>query len=650
MAFSVGQTVIITGLRSREDLNGSEGTVLSLDESSGRYAVQLEAESVRVKPENLLDEAATRAQSQSLTLPPELIRRVAELLEQDPAGLLALACTAQDAQRALSAPGVTLRADAKQAVAQAQDFIRLKMHSSWDKAARGSWHAAFSSLRHEEWWWEPGADSQGCDSLPQLLQCTKLALCGYKAGGNRGYRPGRSRGAVAAGGPFVLPTALCMLPRLTSLDLSHNGTMTDLPEAFAQLTSLKILIIEGNAFERLPDSLCRLPVLEVLRADMSTRMTDLSGLSRLATLHTAEVSAAKSPILPDFAKLGQLSELKLTRCFIGSPITLPDSIGKCATLIELDLKEMGLELLPDDFGLLCHLVDLNLSGNSLTHLPKTMHKLARLRYLELHAQFRRREDEPDEGASDAESSHEEAPGLALGASALPAIRMLDLSGDHYSGYAYKIVACSEQQLPATVLMHSTLEQLFITQSHLTTFPIIEPAVLSWKLAVLNLNENDLRALPDCFGLLTTLTQLGLAHNHLEPLPLPVCRLVRLKVLNLSYNGLTQLPPQFSNLTDLRALQLEHNQLTELPVGSMRKLKMLISHDNRISDFSSAETLPIEYFTDYRNPGSQDRCANGKREDAQVFWADDEHELRNDRGGTHFRNEHDVRVDVRTWHC
>ena len=46
----------------------------------------------------------------------------------------------------------------------------------------------------------------------------------------------------------MLPTALCMLPRLTSLDLSHNGTMTDLPEAFAQLTSLKEIVVKTEQY------------------------------------------------------------------------------------------------------------------------------------------------------------------------------------------------------------------------------------------------------------------------------------------------------------------------------------------------------------------------------------------------------------------
>ena len=53
--FTVGQSVVLSGLTTRSDLDGSLGTVMSLDVAAGRVAVKISAsdECIKVKPLNL---------------------------------------------------------------------------------------------------------------------------------------------------------------------------------------------------------------------------------------------------------------------------------------------------------------------------------------------------------------------------------------------------------------------------------------------------------------------------------------------------------------------------------------------------------------------------------------------------------------------
>jgi hypothetical protein len=46
----VGDVVAVHGLQGRAELNGQTGTLLSFDAGKGRWAIQLAAETVLIKP------------------------------------------------------------------------------------------------------------------------------------------------------------------------------------------------------------------------------------------------------------------------------------------------------------------------------------------------------------------------------------------------------------------------------------------------------------------------------------------------------------------------------------------------------------------------------------------------------------------------
>jgi hypothetical protein len=46
----VGGVVVVHGLQRRAELNGQTGTLLSFDAGKGRWAIQLAAETVSIKP------------------------------------------------------------------------------------------------------------------------------------------------------------------------------------------------------------------------------------------------------------------------------------------------------------------------------------------------------------------------------------------------------------------------------------------------------------------------------------------------------------------------------------------------------------------------------------------------------------------------
>jgi hypothetical protein len=48
-----GDVVVVHGLQGRAELNGQMGTLLSFDVGKGRWAIQLAAETVSVKPDTI---------------------------------------------------------------------------------------------------------------------------------------------------------------------------------------------------------------------------------------------------------------------------------------------------------------------------------------------------------------------------------------------------------------------------------------------------------------------------------------------------------------------------------------------------------------------------------------------------------------------
>ena len=79
---------------------------------------------------------------------------------------------------------------------------------------------------------------------------------------------------------------------------------------------------------------------------------------------------------------------------------------------------------------------------------------------------------------------------------------------------------------------------------------------------LNLSNNLLECLPECFSSSPNLTKISLSNNRLTSLPTSFMNSLTLENLNISYNKIEKLQPfRFNNL---RYLNISNNQIAELP--------------------------------------------------------------------------------------
>ncbi len=118
-----------------------------------------------------------------------------------------------------------------------------------------------------------------------------------------------------------------------------------------------------------------------------------------------------------------------------------------------------------------------------------------------------------------------------------------------------------------------------------------------NLTLLDLSNNQLKALPPELSQLTNLSVLHLSNNQLTVLPSELSRLLNLTELYLSNNQLTVIPPAFNQLTNLRRLYFRRNQLRVLPPE--------LSHLTNLTDLdvsnNQLKTLPpkLSHLTNLR---------------------------------------------------
>jgi spermidine synthase len=101
---------------------------------------------------------------------------------------------------------------------------------------------------------------------------------------------------------------------------------------------------------------------------------------------------------------------------------------------------------------------------------------------------------------------------------------------------------------------------------------------------LNLDSNELTALPPAIGQLIHLQWFDLSWNELAELPSAIGQMSNLERLVLDTNKLTELPPAIGQLTHLQSLTFGRNQLTALPsaIGQLIHLKSLYLNVNQLT--------------------------------------------------------------------
>lgn len=140
---------------------------------------------------------------------------------------------------------------------------------------------------------------------------------------------------------------------LQELNLSHNKLESLAGAKLHQLSKLRVLNVQSNQLEGLPDNLCRLEML------------------RLLNLESNKIS-----ILP--VNIGQLVNLRELLLKSNHIVTLPDTITDLPKLEILHVSDNALHTLPVNLLGLCSLKQLYLAGNQLQYLPKSLAELPSL--------------------------------------------------------------------------------------------------------------------------------------------------------------------------------------------------------------------------------------------------------------------------------
>jgi Leucine-rich repeat (LRR) protein len=119
------------------------------------------------------------------------------------------------------------------------------------------------------------------------------------------------------------------------------------------------------------------------------------------------------------------------------------------------------------------------------------------------------------------------------------------------------------------LQNLTEHAVFVKLKHsiLCILIMIDPRETS-----LNLNEQNLRTLPESITDLTDLACLYLENNHLTSLPNRIGNLTNLHYLNIGGNQIDRLPESIINLSKLQGLWLVGNPLKDFSI--LRKLPSL----------------------------------------------------------------------------
>ena len=138
---------------------------------------------------------------------------------------------------------------------------------------------------------------------------------------------------------------------------------------------------------------------------------------------------------------------------------------------------------------------------------------------------------------------------------------------------------------------SSLTLLKVQNNQLTSLPD-SIGDLS-RLEMLDLTNNQLVFLPDSIGSLSSLRRLDLNNNHLTFLPKSMASLSRLEIINLTNNHLNILPENIGDFSKLAHIYLGGNQLDNLPksIGNLPELILLNLNGNSLKDLQVLKKSP-----------------------------------------------------------
>ncbi|KAI3410730.1 Cytokinin riboside 5'-monophosphate phosphoribohydrolase [Psidium guajava] len=401
-----------------------------------------------------------------------------------------------------------------------------------------------------------------------------------------------------------IPSSICQLSSLSSLNLSNNNLSGNMPQCFGNMTNLRLLDLSSNKFQGpLSSSFLSHNEFNDIFLNTSLLVINLSnnkfgGSIPLPSPMTYYYSIASNKITGKIPSLLcnaielQVIDLSnnsligtLPRCLMNFSTdlsvlnlrmnhldgTIPQSFSSRNSLTTLDFSQNQFEgILPQSLAKCKNLEVLDIGSNQIEDtFPRWLGKLLELQVLILRSNnFKGLLDFPK------------------GADLFPKLRILDLSTNNFGG-----------PLPANLIMNlrgmngenGQEKPLYMTRSFRST-----PYENSVTVTLKGLETKLVK-------ILTIFTTIDLSHNFFEgDIPGVFGHLHSLKGLNMAHNYLTgSIPPTLGNLTGLEGLDLSSNKLNgEVPrvLGDMASLGYLnlsnnqltgrIPQDKHLSTFSS----------------------------------------------------------------
>lgn len=368
-----------------------------------------------------------------------------------------------------------------------------------------------------------------------------------------------------------IPKAILEAPTITNLDLSSNRLNGDSLVCLKEMTSLVSLNLTSNQIEHLPNELASLTNLQslILSTNILTRFEPV--LFQLPKLRELDLCFNKIDVVPsDIKKLSNLQCLILT----GNSLTeISSEIQKCRNLKSLDIRGNLLQDLKCIYKCEC-LLDLRADYNHINSIedpnwPK-MVELSLSNNNLCKVEF------------DSKMNH---------------LRILDLSGnrigllpDDFFTFTpnAEYVNLNENQLTALPESLSDLGKLvkFTAAKNQLAECTFEFAKMS-KLKILDLHNNNLKRLSNDFWMAPVLTLLNLSSNFFSCLPtppnqgeLPLCS--NLEELYMGENQCrNEIFLQLANCKELRRLNLSMNDIYDFPNGLScfeRLTELYLSHN------------------------------------------------------------------------
>ncbi len=311
--------------------------------------------------------------------------------------------------------------------------------------------------------------------------------------------------------------------------------LKNLPEkTIRRFYHLRVLLLNGNLFEKLPESIYSLENLETLVISNNKIREIPSGISNLKNL--IEIDLSNNPLQ-----------------------NLPAELSKLENIERINLSNCGLKVFPAVLFNMPDLKSINLNGNNIKKIPAKIRDLKHLQ--ELNMDF-------------------------TGISIIPenilelnSLKILNWSGNKL------------MKLPNELSELKNLEKLSISYNRDiiidSGFSSSFSKLISFNIAGINKSIRDIN-----FDELKNLLHLNLSDNNLSELPKELINLTELKTLNLSGNQLKEINIDLSLFKNIENLFLSRNILTKLPEG-LKELKSLNKIDLRNNELSTKEKNHIQ---------------------------------------------------------